>query len=49
LLRYEVIIWLQPIWAVDFISYYCILTSLMTRGRLCIHVLTAVGTQPISE
>jgi hypothetical protein len=40
-LKYEVIIWLQPIWAVDFISYYCVLTSLMTRSMLCIHVLTA--------
>jgi hypothetical protein len=41
LLKYEVIIWLQPIWATDFISYFCVLTSLMTRSRLCIHVFTA--------
>ena len=41
LLKYEIIIWLQSIWAVDFISYYCVLTSLMTRSRLCIPVLTA--------
>ncbi len=40
-LKYEVIVWLQPIWVADIISYFCVLTSLMTRSRLCIHVLTA--------
>ena len=41
MLKYDVIIWLQPIWTADFISYFCALTSLMTGSRLCIHVFTA--------